>query len=1858
MWLLQALFKAADESIKDHVEALSKSKEIWSLYETCRLPSRHGEVAVTVDGIEFTLTQPMLDSVPSPKGLTKGAQEYIGRTFGSTDKLTSEVLTALPRNEMRSLSNEVAAALKEQLTTGALAPPKVGINWEKARARAEEMVANTPAQAGSAGGADGDGAPADAAQNGPSADTPWPRFPHALPTALLKFSKEGLTDGAITKVVDLVKRLDKQFSMELGEYLHARNDAQLTEMLQKGAKEGKARVTLSSGLEARLPTSLLEWLRADLAATRNDPSKRVSVEQMSTRLIADVEELRNDGRVREVLAALPVATVRALEDSVDEIGSAAKTKTASPPRQGGGGNRRPSIAPLPSIDLFALAPSSRPIPKWLGSVPIELLKFHPPGLTPQSLADVSAEMKRLDEIVTKQLHALGSNELRALLALAAHYDDALESLAPINIGHITLSTNEVTALRSLARRDGNTAKPLLRASLETLASVARTHPKEAELVDAIKRLARAAKLNDTKAWGDAGIDELGVHATVGAWAEISQLRSSGGASNPLHLAQPLMDTLTLGELRGLLPWAKKLGKGEIAGWAELAITQERAWADTSAFGASLGTRPLINFITSLPLELLHGLGDLARKADTAQEAVPRVRVPTSHLEGAPAGLTPSASEAFAHGYGTSETTVEEYLRSRTPDELDALRATQHDGHVWLGKGMLPYQVRVPIGLFEKEVKKYPLRLQPMRWTAGVRSRVRVHPIARHPVCGSVTAIGNKSGTDGAVLTVTIDNDDTRTIELEGAAGAEYGLGVYDSPDQVVTRLFRSGFRDINMDKDGARVEITACIGGPRYATGQRLLVVPPRNLAGRFCEATVVGAVSAAVKSGDQDGGEGGDVGGGEGEGDGEANGEDDGQAVASDVSDAGDTPSTTLYSVRLAKQDGDDEGGDEEGVLITLKLNEFNACPQRFESLSEYMYAHTSYLQSLKVSHATVLDELTGCELPTASQHLALTPSKLSNAHRLGLSDAKEVAALVALLSTPQRQRTSGGVPVAPILILGKERMSWVLPQLVHALALQLLGEAPSKPPSEANGEGSGSRKDKKEPDATQPPLVPLIIRVQELAQVLHTRPVDEPLDASVLLEHCVLAFADTPDHLMLLSTALELRSVVVFLEGVDEAAGRHEDIARLLTTLIRSGVQVVATCRPDGVFLDHSISYSQHEFVILELQTRTDAQSREAFLEQLRTSPSGNRLCDHMAALLLLRNQHDELYMSLFTDGHERERIECFQVPDRMYLLGGDAPRGAFDGLRRQRCLNGVRFIRPLKKAWPQSELLQQLCAFMRPNLLTSLDVALSELTSASHDTEPTPAEIASTFQRVLTEKLASHRAALERRSKRRTAASSPSLETLSSPSLETLSSPSGRAMISEEHLTVCAHLSTQLAFIGLKRTRQLHGDAEASSLTSSERRYLRNNAPQTSIAALWPRVVARTDELLHVAETMRPLYEHALENLLGRLNLMHADDGVEFTVGDLLVDEPIRIHERAFDVYLSRFDDGIIPEACVSDVLRARIDVSKGAHLTTLLEALSGGVDVALDGGLNVRLEIIRCENGFSRPTPAHMRSVGLTLSLMCDGLETLCELQLHHTAIAKLHHAGAARAHSSLGFFEKLITHRLLGGGFYGSGGEYARSPRRGLISSDLLEAALEKELLFLDEVASSPTQLAMLTLAFAAPGGDFEAVYVPMEPSSTDALATSMPPLPIDTYELYAGAMQRVLDRNLARAPRALRNGVPGLVQEIIRLLRMLAADNMRARRIQFTDTNVEEALPPHELQLWKRLIDEMGSVPLVRRLVASSASADGVFEFRHLSLQEALAVEYVLDADGAAEAFVASNSEHREYAANGRPLSPPIPAQC
>ena len=339
-----------------------------------------------------------------------------------------------------------------------------------------------------------------------------------------------------------------------------------------------------------------------------------------------------------------------------------------------------------------------------------------------------------------------------------------------------------------------------------------------------------------------------------------------------------------------------------------------------------------------------------------------------------------------------------------------------------------------------------------------------------------------------------------------------------------------------------------------------------------------------------------------------------------------------------------------------------------------------------------------------------------------------------------------------------------------------------------------------------------------------------------------------------------------------------------------------------------------------------------------------------------------------------------------------------------------------------------------------------------------------------------------------------------------------------------------------------------------------------PGASAAALWPEIAARVDELYEAVEVAEDAFAALVEALAARL-------GVRYELGRLK--DPIRVHEKACDDYASERDsaDGGLPEACVLDVLRARLVVPAAQRALLAASAWLEGVQ---HGGAT--LTVLRLKNKFAALDPAHFRNLLVNARLeLAGGARVFVELQVHHEGILALNDERHCHAHYN--FFRAKLADAY----------------------QSELDALLTQTMRTFAEVSENPVLLSMLVVLLR---GDRK--------------------LPRDRYELYHEAMSAVLERDLGAEAAAARE-----------VLRTVACANHMRRGGDgvrfFTDADVAAALGEEQQRLWRRLLDREAGVPLVKTL---SVDANGEYQFKHLSFQEALVVEALVeDAPGARGTF-------------------------
>ena len=238
-----------------------------------------------------------------------------------------------------------------------------------------------------------------------------------------------------------------------------------------------------------------------------------------------------------------------------------------------------------------------------------------------------------------------------------------------------------------------------------------------------------------------------------------------------------------------------------------------------------------------------------------------------------------------------------------------------------------------------------------------------------------------------------------------------------------------------------------------------------------------------------------------------------------------------------------------------------------------------------------------------------------------------------------------------------------------------------------------------------------------------------------------------------------------------------------------------------------------------------------------------------------------------------------------------------------------------------------------------------------------------------------------------------------------------------------------------------------------------------------------------------------------------------------------DPVRIVTKAGDEYRNRFDDGVLPEACVTDVVRARVRCQSGGHAHALIRrfvqqtlqvdmataevfpppecsdeeedarlaaeeaaaleagqaakgksrsqkpAAMGKVAQAAEptrfGPLEERKTLVTVEtfdlaNKFHDLDPTHFRHATLILKITYQNRSLFCEVEVHLEKIARIGFDPINQAYEHYNFFRRRLA---------------------GSVPEERLNALLEEKLVFLVDATGVPVLLSLLVLIFTSGGED-------------------------------------------------------------------------------------------------------------------------------------------------------------------------------
>ena len=640
-------------------------------------------------------------------------------------------------------------------------------------------------------------------------------------------------------------------------------------------------------------------------------------------------------------------------------------------------------------------------------------------------------------------------------------------------------------------------------------------------------------------------------------------------------------------------------------------------------------------------------------------------------------------------------------------------------------------------------------------------------------------------------------------------------------------------------------------------------------------------------------------------------------------------------------------------GEASRVHLNPFNHCFPRLDSLEAYYDAIGGFCRQLEHETATLEDGITGVKLSTETQTLLIEATVMHG--RMELSDVRTIKALAKRMRAPSPMRERGAHPSRPILLrakagTGKTWSSW---QLAHELA-KLCGR-----PTATVGRS----------EVLGLPLVPVLVNVQRLVRVISKQPEGAPPDASILIHYFAREYgkqlSERGEWIGMLAQTLELRSLVVVLDGIDEAAGRRDVISRLIRhVLVPFGLRVLCTSRPEGV----TLSDFEADFTVFDLAPLSDEQQRQALKVQLNGFPEGRAFSEHLTAFAAIRRGHNELYEERFTST-ERAAIEGYAVPNRFFLDESCSKRNR---QMRQHAADGS--LIKLSHGPPKSLYHQSHANFFTTGLLSSLDAALA----TAHGS------LGEKGVQALVQQLPHPEIARLR-------------DAHGADLFGCNAADDADGALRRDAAFGHMRLAVKLGLLVLDRRMRLQRRSAADEA-------LCRIAPQATARELWPVIVARTDEAYVALEELKPIFEQAFTQLAVTSGLTAED----LRFGELK--DAVRIHEKALSDYLGDFDDWaddvVIAEACVLDVLRARVLCPDASSMLKLQKALQKGVDLPLeDGTTTVTLEAVRCKNKFATCDPTRFRNVLNNVRLTCKpmGGEAFVEMQVSTRRLTLSHSA---------------------------------------------------------------------------------------------------------------------------------------------------------------------------------------------------------------------------------------------------------------
>ena len=618
-----------------------------------------------------------------------------------------------------------------------------------------------------------------------------------------------------------------------------------------------------------------------------------------------------------------------------------------------------------------------------------------------------------------------------------------------------------------------------------------------------------------------------------------------------------------------------------------------------------------------------------------------------------------------------------------------------------------------------------------------------------------------------------------------------------------------------------------------------------------------------------------------------------------------------------------------ESGEKYSANLNSFNHSSS-LPKVDDFRQSRWAYCKFLVDKKRTVADGLTGQALDIESQVLKIKLGRLGESGPASFGEvgnATDMAKKVWALHNSLSRHHLGVASYVPSVICSKagSGKTWACQQMRHAIAKCVL--------LKKNYTGLE---------------VPLLVPVQQLIALVEQKEGFQNLLRRYihnLTDRQIGVDSKVTDMLL---TAVNLRSIILIIDGIDEAGELSNAMERfVMKDLILNGYTVIATARPEGLQIK-TLPFYEVGISTLDLLPLTTQQQR-----QLIGNQTGHRW--------LIESLHGASEAATLLEKAWR-RISAAS-PDTVNAL---ERRESFN-LGRSAChkianLDGtLRCIKSNRDGPPQSGIIRILHALLTEPLLKKLARVVEKVNDSIFSARK---EVTAVVTKQVVESV------------------------MKFP--ETIGVLYWYRVITSDKQ---AHTKTR------KQTREWAWKV-VTQLVVLSRSLCRS--PQN----LWNDIRADTDELYHAAEThgnrLLLAFVHGLIALCPDTHGLLQSGKIQSTavVKVRLMKNPVRLYELAVDVHGNRETEP--PTAYCSSALHGSIALVSLMDIETLLQQWP--MKTALGDGSHISVQMLKRENFFSNQRqntdPLRVRRVRCTLLLEHNGIQVLAELDIHHRDILKV------------------------------------------------------------------------------------------------------------------------------------------------------------------------------------------------------------------------------------------------------------------